>query len=205
MDRKKLLTAQKPRHWENLLKCNQHTEFSNVWFATLQTDLLVGAEGVKHLIVLFIIDYFKIQVSIFYLPEVKDMASFILCSLIEKLFAVFVLVQSEVGREVCADCKRTHFSHLFVLVDARGNHFSKFFLKKLNHVAETLLNIPQNIILLLCDISDVLWNSARVIWPKLEVCAEQLCLVDQVVVSHHILDFFDHGSYDFGVDLLQLR
>ena len=64
---------------------------------------------------------------------------------------------------------------------------------------KALLDIPDNIVLLLGYIADEIKDTSLIITPELEICAEHLCFIDQIVRAHDILDFKDHWCDNLSV------
>ena len=136
-------------------------------------------------------------------PECLYERSFSLVSLSKENLTILV-IHPEVGCEVDAECKRAPSRNLLILCVKAViifNKLCKFALKLRNCATEALLNISHDIILLLGHVADEVLDLALIVRPELKICAEHLCLVDQVILSHDLLDALSHWQDNLSVGI----
>jgi len=130
---------------------------------------------------------------------------------LENAFAVFISksvdLEAEVGGQVDTKGQLAHFGLAQIRCRAAEvflDHLVQLLFELLHQLAKALLNVAHHIIILLGQITNVLPHSAVAVRSEFQIGAENLGLVNQVVLSHHRFDFVDHRTHNSLVDFLEV-
>lgn len=86
---------------------------------------------------------------------------------------------------------------LSVLTD----HLPHLFPKVRDELSSAFLDIAHHVVLLLCQVSNVLTDTPLVISSELKIRTEHLSLVDEIIVAHNFLQLDDHRSHNASVSV----